>query len=164
MSEPTISRRCPTCHVSIREAAFFCPQCGNKIDRPAGNQTNTTSVHETEDVHDTEDVHQTEDVIPVEPQPADSSVSQASDSTAAGEAKKTAAPRSKGAVGSKIQQVTNKARNVEGDMLQRVQKIRNISNVVIDEASYDPSLRFVLVAAALFIVFLLIVLLNKFIE
>ena len=59
--------------------------------------------------------------------------------------------------------MTTKARDVEGDVKQRVQKFREISSVVIDEASYDPSLRFVLVAAALFVLFLVIVLLNRFI-
>jgi hypothetical protein len=41
--------------------------------------------------------------------------------------------------------------------------VREISGVVIDEAGYDPSLRFVLVAVVLFVLFLIIVLLNKFI-
>ena len=58
---------------------------------------------------------------------------------------------------------TTLARDVEGDVLHRVQKVRQISGVVLDEAGYDPSLRFVLVAAVLFVLFLVIVLLNKFI-
>jgi hypothetical protein len=33
--------------------------------------------------------------------------------------------------------------------------------VVLDEAGYDPSLRFVLVAAGLFVLFVIIVVLNK---
>jgi hypothetical protein len=41
--------------------------------------------------------------------------------------------------------------------------VRHISGVVWDEAGDDPGLRFVLVAAALFALFLLIVLLNKLI-
>ncbi len=77
--------------------------------------------------------------------------------------KSAAGPRVRGAVGAKIQQATNLARDVEGDMKNRVQKVRKISGVVIDEAGYDPSLRFVLVAAVLFVLFLVIVLLNKFI-
>ena len=48
-------------------------------------------------------------------------------------------------------------------MVQRGQKLREMSSVVLDEASYDPSLRFVLVAAALFLLFLVMVLLNRFI-
>jgi hypothetical protein len=62
-----------------------------------------------------------------------------------------------------IQRATTLARDVEGDVMHRVQKVREISTVVLDEAGYDPSLRFVLVAAALFLLFLIIVLLNKFI-
>ncbi len=56
------------------------------------------------------------------------------------------------------------ARDAEGNVIHRVQKVREISSVVIDEAGYDPSLRFVLVAAVLFFVFLVIVLLNKLIS
>jgi hypothetical protein len=47
--------------------------------------------------------------------------------------------------------------------LQKVEKIRRISSVVLDEAAYDPSLRFVLVAAALFIIFLTILIMSKLI-
>jgi hypothetical protein len=64
-------------------------------------------------------------------------------------------------VGTRIQRATTKARDVEGNVVQRVQKFREISSVVIDEAGYDPSLRFVLVAAVLFVLFIVIVLLNK---
>ena len=65
--------------------------------------------------------------------------------------------------GSKIQRVTNKARHVEDDVKQRVQKYREISSAVIDEASYDPSLRFVLVVIGLLVLFVIIVVLNKLI-
>jgi hypothetical protein len=68
-----------------------------------------------------------------------------------------------GAVGAKFQRASTLARDVEGDVVQRVKKVREISSVVLDEAGYDPSLRFVLVAAILFILFLVIVVLNKFI-
>jgi hypothetical protein len=72
-------------------------------------------------------------------------------------------PRVRGAVGAKLQRASTMARGVEGDVVQRVQKVREISSVVIDEAAYDPSLRFVLVAVIVFGLFLVIVLLNKFI-
>ena len=68
-----------------------------------------------------------------------------------------------GAVGAKIQRATTLARDVEGDVMHRARKVREISSVVLDEAGYDPSLRFVLVAVVLFVLFLIIVLLNKFI-
>ena len=45
----------------------------------------------------------------------------------------------------------------------RVEKLRHVSSVVIDQAAYDPSLRFLLVAAAFFILFLVLLILSKFI-
>jgi hypothetical protein len=68
-----------------------------------------------------------------------------------------------GAVGAGIQRATTLARDVEGDVIHGARKVREISSVVLDEAGYDPSLRFVLVAAVLFLLFLVIVLLNKLI-
>jgi uncharacterized membrane protein YvbJ len=43
----------------------------------------------------------------------------------------------------------------------RVKKIRKVSSVVIDQAAYDPSLRFLLVAAVMFLVFLILLILSK---
>jgi hypothetical protein len=43
----------------------------------------------------------------------------------------------------------------------RVEKIRHVSSVMIDQAAYDPSLRFLLVAAAVFVLFLLLLILSK---
>ena len=43
----------------------------------------------------------------------------------------------------------------------RVEKLRKVSSVVIDQAAYDPSLRFLLVAAVLFLLFLVLLILSK---
>jgi hypothetical protein len=43
----------------------------------------------------------------------------------------------------------------------RVEQIRQVSSVVIDQAAYDPSLRFLLVAALLFLLFIVLVILSK---
>jgi predicted amidophosphoribosyltransferase len=43
----------------------------------------------------------------------------------------------------------------------QVEKIRKVSSVMIDQAAYDPSLRFLLVAAGLFILFLVLLILSK---
>ena len=50
---------------------------------------------------------------------------------------------------------------VAGNVRERVEKIRHVSSVVIDQAAYDPSLRFILVAAVVFVLFLLLLLLSK---
>ena len=43
----------------------------------------------------------------------------------------------------------------------RVEKLRKVSSVVIDQAAYDPSIRFILVAAALFLLFLFLLIVSK---
>lgn len=48
-----------------------------------------------------------------------------------------------------------------GNVRERVEKIRHVSSVVIDQAAYDPSLRFILVAAVLFVLFLVLLIISK---
>ncbi len=50
---------------------------------------------------------------------------------------------------------------VADNVRDRVEKIRHVSSVVIDQASYDPSLRFLLVAAVLFVLSLVLLILSK---
>lgn len=59
-------------------------------------------------------------------------------------------------------QPTSEARSgVAENVRERVEKIKHVSHVVIDQAAYDPSLRFLLVAAALFLLFIVLVILSK---
>jgi uncharacterized Zn finger protein (UPF0148 family) len=50
---------------------------------------------------------------------------------------------------------------VASNVRERVEKIRHVSSVVIDQAAYDPSLRFILVAAVIFVLFLVLLILSK---
>lgn len=50
---------------------------------------------------------------------------------------------------------------VEGKIAPRVEKLRQASTVVLDEAAEDPGLRFVLVAALLIILSLVLLLLSQ---
>jgi len=52
-------------------------------------------------------------------------------------------------------------RRREGAVLARVDKIRKVSSVMIDQAAYDPSLRFLLVAGVLFVIFVILMILSK---
>ena len=160
MSEPEISRRCSSCGASIRDKAFFCPQCGRQLQE--GSENETAALHDTHDI--VRDVTLTEADFQAQPQPKSPPVVVAPPpQPALPKPKKQPAQSARGEVGARIQRATDKARGVEENVAQRVQKFREISSVVIDEAGYDPSLRFVLVAAILFILFVLIVLLNRFI-
>jgi uncharacterized Zn finger protein (UPF0148 family) len=149
MPEPEIARRCPSCGAAIREVAFFCPQCGREMAKP-GVKPPQNQVHQAT----TEPLHQNtaplNDTL-AEPRRDPPKVPQ------------KAEPAAGSAVGAKMKRAGTMVRNVEGDMVQRVKNVRKMSTVVLDEATYDPSLRFVLVAAILFILFLVIMLLNKFI-
>jgi hypothetical protein len=46
-------------------------------------------------------------------------------------------------------------------VMGRVEKLRHVSSAVIDQAAYDPSIRFLLVAAAFFILFLVLLIMSK---
>jgi hypothetical protein len=62
---------------------------------------------------------------------------------------------------SKRQRMATAARDaVEEKLSPRVEKLRHASNVMLEEASYDPSLRFVLVAIIIVLLSLLLLLLN----
>ena len=50
-----------------------------------------------------------------------------------------------------------------GGVRPRGGRLRKASSAVLDGATYDPSVRFLLVAAVLFVLFLVILLLSKFI-
>jgi hypothetical protein len=171
MAKPEIARRCPVCGASIREASFFCPQCGAELTQQNLEEKPTTSVVTTpldvlsphQDEADPEGHRAESDEYKPEP------IEGAATPTEKTPAEKTPAgktPAGKAPVGKvrdKIQRATTLARDVEGDVIHRVQKVRQMSSVVLDEAGYDPSLRFVLVAAALFLLFLVVLVLNKLI-
>lgn len=52
---------------------------------------------------------------------------------------------------------------VAENVRERVEKIKHVSSVMIDQAAYDPSLRFLLVAIVLFGLFLILLILSKMI-
>lgn len=180
MSEPEISRRCTSCGASIRDLAFFCPQCGNQLARqqpdpePRPTSVVTAPLVELSEERDSSNAKLAPPdqlTQPLQPKAEEPKPSQFEATLLERRAEKPLSqpkpmPSGNAPVGKvrgKIQRATTLARDVEGDVIHRVQKVREISTVVLDEAGYDPSLRFVLVAAALFILFLIIVLLNKFI-
>jgi len=153
MPDPKIARRCPSCGASIRDVAFFCPQCGKELSGP-GAKPEQHVVHQTQ----TEPLHQNT-------APLSEKLNETLAEPRRDPAKDTAKTGSTAlaSMGAKLQRATARARDVEGNVGQRVKKVRQISSVVLDEAGYDPSLRFILVAAILFILFLVIMLLNRFI-
>jgi len=136
MSDPEIDRRCSACGVAVRPQAIFCPQCGNPI---AGREANATSISLSDTIVDRPEFAMTQPLTAVVPPPPDAAPTQALNVLPA----KT-------------------ARHVREDSVRgRVEKLRRVSSVVIDQAAYDPSIRFLLVAAGFFILFLVLLILSK---
>jgi hypothetical protein len=134
MSDPEIARRCTACGVSVRQQAMFCPQCGNPIRQ---HQSNPTSISLSDTIVDT----------PAETLGPDPAATQPLTAVIPPTPEK--APT----------QVLPKA--TDHSVRGRVEHIRKVSSVVLDQAAYDPSLRFLLVAAAFFILFLVLLILSK---
>ena len=140
MSEPEIeiARRCTFCGVSVRKHAMFCPQCGTPI-RTQQSAPTTISLSDT-----------IVDTAPAETVGPDLAATQPLSAVVPPTVETTPTV--------KPQAVHKPA---EHGVRGRVEKIRKVSSVVIDQAAYDPSLRFLLVAAAFFILFLVLLILSK---
>jgi hypothetical protein len=179
MSEPEIARRCPSCGASIRDRALFCPQCGNAVPPRDFSQTQPlVTPSEEENIPQKPAAASDQRVEPRNARSSDTHALPSKDShkephqdsqkaapvNTPNETPRTpVGPAARGAVGARIQRATTLARDVEGDVIHRARQVREISSIVLDEAGDDPSLRFVLVAAVLFLLFLVIVVLNKLI-
>lgn len=61
----------------------------------------------------------------------------------------------------RLHRASTAARGAIGDNVKRVEKIHHVSTAMFEEAHYDPSLRFVLVALGLFLVFVILLVLSK---
>ena len=147
MSDPEIDRRCTVCGASVRPSAAFCPQCGQAI--PGQSQGDETlpeqDAHKTIVSRESDTVAIAREVVP--------DVSETQPLTAFPVRPIETVPAS--------QETTVKKAGADGAVKSRVEKLRKVSSVVIDQAAYDPSLRFILVAAGFFLLFLVLLLMSK---
>ena len=60
-----------------------------------------------------------------------------------------------------LQRASTAARSAIERPVKQVEKIHHVSTVMLEEAHYDPSLRFVLVALGLFVLFVILLVLSK---
>ena len=174
MVDPQISRRCRSCGASIRTRGAFCPQCGKPTTEAPVDDPSRERAVETEEVFDAAETESVDlstlatadltpnpvaiaETIPLEPIATDI------DRTAALHDSRATVPLKPHPT--VVRHDGSRSRPVReafgGDVKKGLGKVREISTVVLDEASYDPSARFVLVAAVLFILFLIILLLSE---
>jgi zinc-ribbon domain len=186
MSRPEISHRCPSCGAAVREAdALFCRECGKPLSAKAKNaepaepgEVSSSKPVEAEETDASETAEEKASETP-QAEPAATLASnevpvpvpdkEASATEAPATADESAAAHPAARRGDKTRERLHRAsevargvtRNVIEEPAKRVEKIRHVSTVVIEEASYDPSLRFVLVALGLFVVFVVLLVLSK---
>ena len=140
MSQPEISHRCASCGASIREPGMFCPDCGKPIAQPAPEPQVAAEAGAPANAKATAQDSGKKLDPPVDPVSKAGTYGKARDS---------------------LHRASTATREALADNVKRVEKIRHVSSVVLGEATYDPSLRFVLVALGIFVVFLVLLLLSK---
>lgn len=160
MPEPEIARRCLFCGLSIRVRASFCPQCGKKLTLKSDADEAKDAEALTPGSGLPELTGDTSRSAPSKPLNSEKAAPPTAVSTSPSGPRKQPTQATAGMVhhaGPPSREV------IEDDGLNRVEKFRQISSSVIEEAAYDPSLRFVLVAAVLFFLFLFLLLLSELI-
>ena len=183
MSQPEIFRRCTGCGASFREGALFCPQCGSGTTQNAltgeesGQEFSNTHVAAQEQVADSGFISEQREAFgesPVSPQEPQRNLDQtmpllnptatspaavaqqamAAKASAADRPKHTGAPaglpdpRSENRVMAGVDKLRKGASNTYG-------------RFVIEEFVADSGLRFVFIAGFLFLLFVVLLVLSK---
>lgn len=170
--EPEIARRCKACGAAIRMRATFCPQCGKSVEgansgavsqappvpaEPPSLKRTDAGLPALQPARPAPTVKLEERVPDIKGETERSEISSDRQDAHAG----SVASRMADDAALKRRRATEAARGaVKENLLPRAEKFRHVSSAVLDEASVDPSLRFVLVAAGLFILFLVFLFLS----
>src|SRR5689334_21997513 len=143
--QPEISHRCPACGVSIREfgeRALFCPECGKPLAAapetvPAEAKAGPVAADNSQaESAPAPTMHQeSHPELVAERAGAEKLVTNADGRHGARERTRET-----------LHRASTAARSAIEDNVKRVEKIQHVSSVMLEEAHYDPSLRFVLVA------------------
>ena len=149
--QPEILHPCSSCGAAIREPAMFCPECGKPLantapqaEQPAAGEISKAPLA----------------------QPAPAAVKSAGAPTTPGTNENEAGqPDEAGSHHSARERTRERLHRAStaarGALEDNVEKIHHVSTAMFEEASYDPSLRFVLVALGLFVVFVILLVLSK---
>ena len=149
MSDPEISHRCAACGASVRHRAAFCPQCGNPMKENSAPGKGGNEIQAEREQSQTASARGLETDSMTKPPHM-------------GKRSTTEKPSGRGRDTSRL--ADRPPISLEENAAGAVRRLRKASSAVIDQAAYDPSLRFLLVAGVLFLLFLLLVILSKVIR
>ncbi|HEX3085165.1 MAG TPA: hypothetical protein VHP99_11615 [Pyrinomonadaceae bacterium] len=157
---PEISHRCPSCGVSIREAGervMFCPECGKALAEPDDEKSVRPADQPANPGEPAAGVTPPQASWPPENDEAKIAADIDRNKKLAGEDRHGARERTR----ETLQRASKATRGAIEDNVKRVEKIHHVSSAMLEEATYDPSLRFVLVALGLFVLFVVLLVLSK---
>jgi hypothetical protein len=160
--QPEISTRCSSCGAAVRDPAMFCPECGKPLTPVASPAERSATAEEpAPPVADTKTEGVADQKVQTPPAPAVAAEPERapnkSDKPAETEAPHSARERAREG----LHRASSVARGAFEDNVKRVEKIHHVSTAMIEEAHYDSSLRFVLVALGLFVIFIVLLILSK---
>jgi predicted RNA-binding Zn-ribbon protein involved in translation (DUF1610 family) len=172
LMEPEIARRCSGCGAAVRGGAQFCPECGKAVKSRAADADNTGNMSETpaskkaDDGRETPSITTSQSSSVAETAASVAAVQEIPAAPVAGEERPhvvaaTTPLTQEAEERSRRQRMATTSRaSVEGKVAPRVERLRQASNVMLEEASSDPGLRFVLITIVIFILSLLLLLFN----
>ena len=146
---------------------MFCPECGKPLAVTTQQEPDLSDKASAQPSTDaaTSPSAQSMPTSGVENHGADADQTVAVDSAKADkEPAKATAPERHGArerTRETLHRASTAARGAIERPVKQVEKIHHVSSVMLEEAHYDPSMRFVLVAVGLFILFVILLVLSK---
>ena len=159
--QPEILHRCESCGAIIREAAMFCPECGKplavtKQEEPDLN-AEASAGPTTDAAASTSEQSMPSSGVENHAANADQAKADSAPVKAATSERHGARERTR----ETLHRASTAARGAIERPVKQVEKIHHVSTVMLEEAHYDPSLRFVLVALGLFVLFVILLVLSK---
>jgi hypothetical protein len=182
MTEPEIARRCSVCGATIRKRSMFCPQCGQKVadetavpevsvktskKKPKAAKTKPESRDTQIELSDPTNFAAPATVPlkpiapPVESPPVEPPVV-AAPTVELSKYAEAAPTQALNTIQATAVYDGSTQRQANTEPLGKVSALKKVSTV-IDQAAYDPSVRFILIAGVLFVVFLLLLVFSKII-
>ncbi len=136
---------------------MFCPECGEPLNAETENSPNGGEARQADAAPSVSEPGIAGD-------PTDDKVAVAAVPRTDKEVKESEVHERHGArekTRETLHRASTAARGAIEHNVKRVEKVQHVSAVMLEEASSDPSLRFVLVALGLFVVFVILLVLSK---
>lgn len=159
--EPEIARRCARCGAAVRGRAQFCPQCGVGMNAAPGRKETASLAGDEARGTSGRLVDEAERIA--QELNGRVAVPAGAAARASGDNMQLSAPPvviATDASGTAALAETQRGPGMRVRAGERAERLRAASFDMLDDAQDDPALRFVLIALALFVLFLLILLFS----